>query len=132
MRKILLIAMMCMSLGVSAQSLVKENSEYECFCEVMMTNDNKVMIFFTDTDDNEPFLICDSNGEPIVMTNEKAMLLYMSKRGWRYREKVMHDLHGPLISLSRKAYLMEKYITRDEQAKDFITTVPVANKKKKK
>ena len=133
MRKlILLLFLLCISFVTSAQSLVKGDLEYDYFCDVILTNDNKMMIFFSDTDDDKPLLVCDSNGEPLTFISEKSMLLYMSKRGWCYVEMGIHDIHGPLISISKKAYLLKKKVTDDNQAFDFIKTIPVEQKKKRK
>lgn len=129
---LVLISLLFVSAISYSQSLDKEGAEYDYFCEVLLTNDNKAMIFFADTDDNKPLLICDSIGEPVSFLNEKSLLIYMSKRGWSYVERVIHDLSGPLISISRKAYLLRKRVVNDNDAYKYIATKPVDNKKKKK
>lgn len=132
MRKILFIVLLFVCTWISAQRVDKPGEPYDYFCEIMLTNDDKALIFLPDWDDNAPQILCDKENEPIVFKNEKDMLVYMSKRGWVYLEKVIHDLHGPLLSVSKKAYFMKKVVTDDKQCTEKINPQTVDTNKKKK
>ena len=132
MRKILLLIVLCCCIDASAQRIDKPGETYDYFCEVALTNENKAMIFLPEKDDNDALIICDSLNTPLVFHNEKDMLVYMTKRGWVYIEKVIHDIHAPLFSLSRKAYFLRKSITCDEEVLNGLILSEITGKKKNK
>lgn len=132
MRKILFFIVLCCCISANAQRVDKPGEAYDYFCEVALTNENKAMIFLPEKDDNDALIICDSLNTPLVFHNEKDMLVYMTKRGWVYIEKVIHDIHGPIISLSRKAYFLKKTVKDDSQVLCGLLLNEINIKKKKK
>lgn len=134
MKKILYILLFLFVCGkINAQSMVKEGSEYECFCIVYVIKnlDNAGYIQTPFHDDKETLLICDSGGNAIHFKNEMDLLLYMAKRGWNfvYTTQTNH-LPSKGLQVTVKAHVMKKNIIDDLDALQDLFLIDIRSSKK--
>lgn len=100
MRKFILVVMMCVSLGVSAQRVDKPGEPYDYFC--ILTVD---MSYTRITIDDWYRELLDENGKRLGFGTPANAINYMTKRGWLYVDKI-----------DEKHFLFKITVTSDEQA----------------
>lgn len=125
MRKILLLFLLCISIGVNAQRIDKPGEPYDYFCNIQLGGDNDGIIHFPK---KESMVICDSLNNPIRFESLGDVLVYMTKRGWEYVDIDSGKFWGLTVTLA----LIKKEITDDSQSMEYLFLKPKYGKRKKK
>ena len=111
MKKLFLfVVIVFISLNSLAQNTNESNKPYYYYCEMSMQGkwgaDWKAII---EMEDNDTFIICDENNQPIIFKKNMPIVNMMSKAGWEFVESntVGNFMH----------YIFRKLVTKDEEAK---------------
>lgn len=125
MRKILLLLMVCVSLGVNAQS-----NEYDYYCQVY--RDGAYGRITTPQIGKLEYVIYNKNGETEGFVNDPQLLTYMSKRGWQLVNTTEVRIRGSVNDGLTSVYLLKKQVSSDKEAMDGLKIGTLNSSKDKK